>query len=106
MFALYLNPVTANAESYIPVAMADSFERLERLLEEELCEGYSDGRYYRNFKEGILHNFNPPSMNGLNCFGVNEGIVEVVSDEDLKRWHQEELNNWYFHFASSTRFYD
>jgi hypothetical protein len=103
MFALYLNPVTANAECYIPVAMADTFERLEQLLSDESCEPYSDGRYYRSFKEGMLHNFNPPQLNGQNCFGANEGIVEVISDEDLKRYHEEELAEWYSHFAYTER---
>lgn len=102
MFALYMNPVTANAEHYLPVAIADTAERLEQLLSDEKCDGYSDGQYYRQFRDGPLHNFNPPTMNGYNCFGVNEGIVEVVSLEDLRRQHEEELQMWVSHFSTAV----
>jgi hypothetical protein len=103
MFALYMNPVTANAEHYLPVAISEMAERLEQLLGNEKCDGYSDGHYYRQFREGPLHNFNPPTMDGRNCFGVNEGIVEVVGEEDLRRQHEEEMQMWADHFSTAVR---
>ena len=103
MFALYMNPVTASAEHYLPVAISETAERLEQLLDAEKCDGYSDGRYYRQFRDGLLHNFNPPTMNGKNCFGVNEGIVEVVSEEELRQQHEEELQMWAAHFSIAVR---
>lgn len=103
MYALYMNPVTANAEHYLPVAISDTAERLEQMLSEEECEGYNDGHYYRQYREGPLHNFNPPTMNGQNCFGVNEGIVEVIGEDDLRRQHEEELQMWAAHFSTAVR---
>lgn len=103
MFALYMNPVTANAEHYIPVAIADTAERLEKLMADEKCDGFSDGRYYRQFRDGPLHNFNLPTMNGQNCFDVNEGIVEVVGEHDLRRQHEEELQMWAAHFSTALK---
>ena len=82
MYALYLNPVTSNAETYVLVAYSDSQERLEQYLNDESCDGYNDGRYYRSFKDGPLYNYNPPQMDGVNCFGVNEGIVEILNREE------------------------
>lgn len=98
MFALYLNPVTANAERYVPVAVADSYEKLEQLLESESCDGFYDGSFFRSFRQGPLWNFNPPQINGENVFGSLEGIVEVVSREDLIEFHQQQLQEWDAHF--------
>ena len=103
MFALYMNPVTANAERYLPVAISEAAERLKQLLDAEKCVGYNDGHYYRQFRDGPLHNFNPPTMNGTNCFGVNEGIVEVVSEEELRQQNEEELQRWFAHFFTAIR---
>ena len=103
MFALYMNPVTASAEHYLPVAISETAERLEQLLDAEKCDGYSDGRYYRQFRDGLLHNFNPPTLNGKNCFGVNEGIVAVVSEEELRQQNEEELQMWAAHFFTAIR---
>jgi hypothetical protein len=104
MFALYLNPVTANAERYIPVATADSYEALIQLLENESLgpNAYHDGHFYRSFREGILHNFNPPMLDGTNCFGVNEGIIEVISREDLIEQQMQELLDYNLHFSEAT----
>lgn len=104
MFVLYLNPVTANAERYISVATSDSYEALENLLENESlgCDCYNDGHFYRSYKKGILHNYNPPTMNGTNCYGVYEGIIEVISRDDLIEQHMQELLNYDLHFSGTT----
>lgn len=105
MYALYLNPITSNAENYVPVAIADTFEKLNSFLEENKCEPYTEEgpsmfhegthRYRKEFvKDGPLEWFNPPSMNGQNCFGVNEGIVEVVTREELLEYHREQLETY------------
>lgn len=103
MFALYLNPVTARAEKYIPVAITDTKERLEKFLMDEKCERHNDGQYTRFFKEGLLHNYNPPYRNGRNSFGVLEGIVKVISKEELQRRHEEEIRSWELHFSTASR---
>lgn len=103
MFVLFLNPVTANAESHIPVALSDNAQVLEKLLVDESCEPYSDGNYHRRYKEGLLHNFNPPTINGINFFGVNEGIVECISEEDLRAQHHAQMSEWWGYFSGVAR---
>jgi len=107
MYALYLNPVTAAAETYEPVAISDTKEKLEKLLEDESCEGYNDGAYFRSYRIGALYNYNPPSMNGINLFGVYEGIVKISSMEEVqekaKLYVQQELALMEQHYKESLR---
>ena len=103
-FALFMNPVTANAEQYIPVALAEERETLERLLVTDSCEPYTKGNYRLSYIEGsILENFNPPQMHdGYNVFGVLEGINEVVSEDDIRQAHLEELKSFYHAFSTAV----
>jgi len=102
MWALYMNPVTANAERYIPVVTASTKERLEQVLEDEKCERRTVGQYHLSYRDGPLQHFNPPQMNGRNCFGSNEGIIEVVSEDALRQEHERELTQWRYHFMDSV----
>lgn len=110
IFVLYLNPITANAERYIPVVSAPTAEKLQDLLEGELCADYKEPGINSNgdnvvfskcFKKGgLLENFNAPTLNGKNCFDVNEGIIECVSREDIVQQHLAELSMYDNHFLN------
>lgn len=83
MYALYLNPVTSNAENYIAVAISEYQQALEDLLRENACDIVLQDGYWRSFKQGPLYNYNPPKMNGYNCFNAPEGIVKVPDKDEL-----------------------
>jgi|CXWL01.1.fsa_nt_gi hypothetical protein len=64
-FILQLNPITANAESVVPVAYSHNRDHLVSLYKKLRVEYYTEGRYHKGFrKDSILEMFNP----------VNEGM--------------------------------
>ena len=81
MWALQLNPMTANAERVVPVAVAETPEALLALLENETVEPYKDGEWRKVFRQGgILEWYNPP-MNGAAWIGV-PAIANIGTEED------------------------
>ena len=103
MYVLYMNPVTANAENFLPVVICDCKETLEQLLVDEklIVEMHVDG-YLRTYRDGLLYNYNPPSLHGVNCFNVAEGIVGVMSFDDLVTNHKQQQQAWMDHFGQAA----
>ena len=96
MFVLYLNPVTANAERYVPAATCESKEALEQWVKSQRLESAFSEKvdgYSLSYKVGALRWFNPPTLSGTNCLGVPEGIVEIISRDALKNQREIEMAN-------------
>lgn len=78
MFALVLNPMTANAERSNYVARADTKEALERFVESERVEPYMDGPWGKCFRKGgPLEWFNGPDMTW-----EGGAYLQVISRQD------------------------
>ena len=62
MFVLQLNPMTANAESVVPVVRAETEQELLDILKRERVEPYFDGRWHKVFRKGgLLERYNAPN---------------------------------------------
>lgn len=85
MWALRLNPMTDRAERVDIVAIADTREALERLLENESVPNYKDGGYSKNFRQGgPLEWFNPP-LGGQAWIDVDAIIDVGTADQWAQR---------------------
>ena len=90
MWILQLNPMTANAESVVAVARAETKEALEDLLESESVEPYPDTRFRKCYRKGgPLEWFNPPSLTGEAWIG-RDAIYEVITLEVWLKSAEEE----------------
>jgi len=82
MYILRLNPMTANAESVVPVAKAETQEALMRLMEDETVEPYVDGRFHKVFRRGgMLEWYNNPGATMEAWIGI-PAIMDVGTRED------------------------
>ena len=77
MFILQLNDMRAlNVENLRPVARAETKEELQRLLDNEKVESYSDGRWGKSYRHGgPLEWYNTPCS-------VDPSIVSVGSADE------------------------
>jgi hypothetical protein len=81
MWVLHLNPMTANAEQVVPVAVAETEQDLITLMEREAVEPYTDGQWRKGFKQGgILEWFNPP-MDGYSWINT-PAVVDIGTEAD------------------------
>ena len=81
MWALQLNPMTANAEQVVPVAVGETEQDIIALLERDTVEPYTDGQWRKVFRQGgILEWYNPP-MGGAAWIGV-PAVVDIGTEED------------------------
>lgn len=84
MWILRLNPVTASAETVVPVAWAESRKELEDFLEHERVDSYKDGRFTKRFRKGgPLEMYNPPDDNG-EAWVDTPAIIDVGTVEEWK----------------------
>jgi hypothetical protein len=82
MWALQLNPMTANAEQIVPVAVAETEQDILALLERETVEPYTDGQWRKAFRQGgILEWFNPPFPGGEVWTGV-PAVVDIGTEAE------------------------
>jgi hypothetical protein len=80
MWALQLNPMTANAETVVPIVCAETPEQLYEFMKAETVEPYQDGRWYKVFrKDGPLEWMNAP-VNGQAFVGI-PAIVDFGNEE-------------------------
>jgi len=93
MFILQLNPMTANYESLVAVACAETVDALRALVESERVEPYTDedgsnmcgGRLCKSFRKGgPLEYLNPPDREAC--------IVDVGTPDDWARNAREQFN--------------
>ena len=96
MFALFLNPVTGKAEQYNCVAFSQDEAALRQWLTEQTApEPYKDDSFIKTYKkDSVLEMYNPPQMDGENTFGVLEGICQVMSESDMKKYLFDFARNW------------
>jgi len=97
MYILRLNPMTANAESVVAVAVSETQEALIQLMEDETVEPYTDGRFHKAFRSGgLLEWYNKPNDNMEAWVGIS-AILDIGTRDD---WAVEAAMSFDEHVAS------
>ena len=97
MYILRLNPMTANAERVVAVAVSETQEALIQLMKDETVEPYTDGRFHKVFRRGeLLEWYNKPGPTMEAWIGFS-AILDIGTRDD---WAVEAAMSFDEHVAN------